>query len=268
MWDYGSHNERLLDGVADGGTLWLFTSRQEGDRPMRYHLAYKLVDCTRVDPHQSLFSGKYKYVVRAKDWTGSRHFKYNDATRTLERLHFASAMPMSELADDVGVHLVCVPELTLADVALLERLQHKIENGRAVFISYAHSDSAFASALELELSARDISASRDVAFLQPSQEWEAALRQEVTGTDCFLVLISPASGASKWVKKEVQWALREYDAHDLVKAITPVVLPSGGWEKFPELHRFQHWQYPLSEAKKEDFDTLANGIVSARDRLR
>jgi hypothetical protein len=265
VYDYGSNNERLLQRVADGGTLWLITSRRKGGGPMRYHLAYKLVNCTPVDSHQSLFSGQWKYVVRAKDWAQSRHFRYNDATDTLRRLHFTSGKPMSEVVN-IGLRLLSIPELTPADIAILERLQHKIENGRAVFLSYSHSDSTLASTLEFELSRRDIGVSRDVAFLLPGQEWEAALRQEVTGTDCFLVLISPDAASKAWVKQEVQWALREYDEQGLVKAIIPVVLPSGGWEKFPELHRFQYWQYPPSEAKKEDFDKLANGIVSARGR--
>lgn len=266
VYDYGSDQEHLLQRVADGGTLWLITSRRKGDGPTRYHLAYKLVNCTKVDPQQSLFSGQWKYVVRARDWAQSRHFRYNDATDTLRRLQFTSGKPMSEVAN-IGLRLLSIPELTAADIAMLERLQHKIENGRAVFISYSRSDSAAASTLEFELSTRDISTSRDVAFLQPGQEWEAALRQEVMGSDCFVVLVSSAAAESRWVKREVQWALAEYEAHGLVKAILPVVLQSGGWEKFPELHRFQHWQYLPSEAKKEDFDKLANGIVSARGRM-
>jgi hypothetical protein len=266
VYDYGSNQERLLLRVADGGTLWLITSRRKASGPTRYHLAYKLVNCVKVDPQQSLFSGRWKYVVRARDWAQSRHFKYNDATDTLRRLQFTSGKPMSEVAN-IGLRLLSIPELTAADIALLERLQHKIEDSRAVFISYCRSDSAAASTLEVELSTRDISTSRDVAFLQPGQEWEPALRQEVMGTDCFVVLISSAAAESVWVKREVQWALAEYKAHGLVKAILPVVLQSGGWEKFPELHPFERWEYPASDPRKEDFDKLANGIVEGRRRV-
>jgi len=262
VYDYGSDQEILLDRVATGGTLWLITSRRKGKNPRQYHLAYKLVSCTRVDPHQSLFSGQYQYVVRSKDWAHSRHFKYNLATDTLRRLHFTSGKPMSEVAN-IGLRLLTIPALTEEDVSLLERLQHKIESGRTVFISYSHQDSTFASTLEAELGQRDVSASRDVAFLQPGQEWAAALEREVLGTDCFLVLISPQSAESPWVHREVQWALNEYDAHGLVKAILPVLLPSGGWEKFPELHRFERWQYPPSKARAAGFDRLASGIVAA-----
>src|SRR5512139_2070335 len=87
-YDYGSDQPQLIPRVAEGGTLWLITSRRKGKNPRQYHLAYKLVDCSQVDPHQSLFSGRWKYVVRARDWDHSRHFKFNDATSTLRRLCF------------------------------------------------------------------------------------------------------------------------------------------------------------------------------------
>ncbi len=267
VYDYGSHDERLL-AVADGGTLWLVTRRQGGGAVARYHLAYKLVECTQVDPHGSLFSGSYRYVVRARDWARSRHFRYNDATGTLWRLSFSPAEPAAGAANDLERRLQSVPELTSADVALLERLQHKIERGRAVFVSYSHEDSAFASTLELELGERHISVSRDVVFLEPGHEWERALQQEVSGTDCFVVLVSSNAAGSEWVRREIGWALREYEEGGLVKAIIPIALPSGGGGEFPELVRFQHWRFPASGEDRAGFDKLAEGIVSARERER
>jgi hypothetical protein len=262
VYDYGSNQKRLLQRVADGGTLWLVTSRRKGDGPLLYHLAYKLVGCKEVDRDDSLFSGeKWQFVVRAGDWAQSRHFGYNDATDTLRLLEFTSGKPMRE-TNNIGLRLLSIPELARDDIAKLERLQHRIDNGRSVFISYTRSDSGVASEIEAELGMRDISSSRDIAFLQPGQDWAEALRQEAMVCDCFVVLVSPKSSQSRWVKNEVRWALAEYEAHGLVKAIVPVVLPSGGWEKFPELHRFERWQYPPSDVKKESFDKLAKGIVS------
>lgn len=263
VYDYGSDQQQLLRRVPEGGTLWLVTSRPQRAGPRHYHLAYKLVNCKSVDPRQSLFSGKWKHVVRARDWAQSRHFRYNDATDTLRRLRFATGRPMSEVKN-IGLRLLSIPALTSEDIALLERLQHKIENGRAVFVSYSREDSAAAATLEHELGNRDVSTSRDVAFLDPGQEWADALRREVTGTDCFLVLISPASAKSAWVRREVAWALQEYEAHGLVKYIVPVVLPSGGWEEFPSLHRFEKWEYPRPDAKEQSFDKLAKAIAGAR----
>jgi len=253
VYDYGSNQKRLL--------------QRKGGGPLRYHLAYKLVDCKQIKPENSTFSGVWDYVVRAGDWAKSRHFRYNDAIDTLQLLEFTSGTPMRENAN-IGLRLLSIPELSRDDIVRLERLQHKIENGRAVFISYTRSDSKFASVLEDQLSARDISSSRDVGFLHPGQDWKEALQQEAMGCDCFVVLVSQKSAESKWVKNEVRWALAEYEAHGLVKAIVPVVLPSGGWEKFPELQRFERWQYPPDEARKESFDKLANGIVSLSASLK
>jgi hypothetical protein len=61
-----------------------------------------------------------------------------------------------------------------------------------------------------------------------------------------------------WVRKELRWALDEFDSDGLVKSIVPILLPEGGWDDFPDLHRFEHWQYPQRGAG--DFDRLANGI--------
>ena len=54
VYDYGSNQKRLLQRVADGGTLWLVTSRRKGDGQRRYQLAYKLVACKEVKPGRFL----------------------------------------------------------------------------------------------------------------------------------------------------------------------------------------------------------------------
>jgi hypothetical protein len=260
VYDYGSKQRRLLERVGDGGTLWLITSTRRTRQPRRYHLAYKLVDCLPVEPSASLFSGRYDYVVRARDWEASRHFGFNDASSTLRRLRFTSGKPMAEVSNP-GLRLLSIPELTNGDVTLLERLQHQIEQGRNVFISYSHRDAAIASAIEAELATRDVSVSRDVTMLAPGQPWEQALREEVAGTDCFVVLISPHSATpGSYVRREVNWALAEYASGGLVSTILPILLPGGRWEAFPKLHRFQRWDYPARATRSDAFDQLAAGI--------
>jgi hypothetical protein len=265
---YGSDQRRLLERVADGGTLWLVTSTRRGRQPRQYHLAYKLVDCVAVDPADS-FSGRYRYVVRGEDWRASRHFGFNDATSTLQRLRFTSGRPMAEVANP-GLRLLSIPELSTEDVKLLERLQHKIEQGRNVFISYAREDDAVASLIERELADRDVSVGRDVSILHPGQPWEDALRQEVAGTDCFVVLVSPNSAAARsFVHREVAWALAEStSAGGLVTTILPVLLAGGGWEDFPELHRFHKWDYPTGTTRTEAFDRLAKAIAKTPQRSK
>jgi hypothetical protein len=259
VYDYGSDKKLLHQRVADAGTLWLITSTRKSKEPRRYHLAYKLANCKIVRPEESIFSGKWKYVVRAQDWEKSCHFGYNDATDTLRRLQFTSGKSMSEVTN-MGLRLLSIPELNPEDVTLLKRLQHKIVNGRTAFVSYSRADASLAAKIESELGKRDVSVSRDVAFLKPGQEWAEALLQEVSGTDSFMVLISPNAAKSTWVRREVNWALSEYEASGLVKSVIPVVLPRGGWEHFPELHRFERWDFPVSSRQEEEYDRLVEGI--------
>lgn len=263
VYDYGSDQKQLLKRVADGGTLWLITSTRKAKEARTYHLAYKLVNCTEVPPEESIFSGQWKYVIRSQDWHQSRHFGYNDAISTIRQLSFTSGKPMSEVTN-LGLRLLSIPQLTNEDIVLLNRLQHKIENGRTVFISYSRTDATITTEIESELGKRDVSVNRDVAFLKPGQEWAEAIQQEVTGTDCFMVIISPSSADSAWVKREVEWAISEYDKNGLVKAIIPIVLPQGGWEKFPELQRFEKWDYPQKENQEEMLNRLAEGILQSR----
>ena len=48
-----------------------------------------------------------------------------------------------------------------------------------------------------------------------------------------------------------------------MKAILPALLPSVGWEKFPELYHFERWRYPPSKAQGAGFDKLAASIPTA-----
>jgi len=258
VYDYGSDQKRLVNLVGQGGTLWLVTSKG-GPGHKTYHLAYKLADCHAIPREQSYFSRAWKYVVRARDWDHSLHFKYNHATDTLRRLCFASGPHMSG-ESNMGNRIAHIPELTSEDVSLLERFQHKVQSGRSVFLSYSHADHAAASILEEELEKRDIHVSRDITFLKPGEEWKPALEREAKSMDCFLVLISTDSAASKWVRQEVDWALDEYSRQGLVKKIIPVVIDEEGWQAFSEsIREFQKWQLPLPR-DPDAFNRLSHAI--------
>ena len=64
---YACKRPRLLKAVEDGDTLWLVTSRMASDQTLRYHLAYKLVDCVHADPSQEKEERFGRYMVRARD---------------------------------------------------------------------------------------------------------------------------------------------------------------------------------------------------------
>lgn len=269
VYDYGSNQARLVELVGDGGTLWLVTSTRRPPAPRQYHLAYKLTDCKPIDPADfSAPSGRYDYVVRSRNFHTSRHFRFNNATSTLRRLRFTSGRPMAETTN-IGLRLLSIPELTSGDVERLERLQHRIEYGRNVFLSYSRKDAVAATAIETELGERDMTVSRDISMLRPGQPWKEGLHREVTSTECFLVLVSPNSAdRGSFVRREVEWALNEHDSKGLVTTIVPIVLDSAGWEDFPELHPFTRWDYPARAAHREFFDRLAPGIAKETAHAR
>jgi hypothetical protein len=133
VYDYGSDQAQLHQRVANGGTLWLITSTRKAKQPRRYHLAYKLVNCTVVRPEESIFSGDWKYVVRAKDWGQSRHFGYNDATDTVRRLQFTTGKAMSDVSN-IGLRLLSIPELRTEDVVLLQPLNSGMQEQGQTFL--------------------------------------------------------------------------------------------------------------------------------------
>lgn len=259
VYDYGSDQKRLVDIVGKKGTLWLVTSRGHVKERRSYHLAYKLSECYQVPRENSIFSGKWKYVVRAGNRDNSTHFAYNDITDSIQRFQFTSGKPMSE-AQNVGLRLLTIPELRASDIDLVERIEHKLLLGRTVFLSYSHRNRVIISRLESELEKRDVRAKRDTTLLLSGDKFEEALAKEVKSTDCFIVVISPASAKSEWVHREVNWALSELRLGGLVKRIIPLVIAGGGWNSFPQLHQFHRIDMPAS-AGAEFFNRMANDIA-------
>jgi hypothetical protein len=263
---YASKQKRLVDLAGDGGTLWLVTSRRRRGEPHRYHLAYKLVDCVAASPSEEKAERFGPYMVRARDWDRSVHFPYNDATDTLRRLRFTSGKPLAEHSN-IGLRLLSIPQLTQDDIALMETFQHKVLSERTVFLSYSHRNRRVAARLEREMEARNVHVYRDATSLRAGEDWKAALERAARGADCVMVLVSPAAAASKWVRREVNWATAELKVGGLVERIVPLVLPSGGWDDLAELHPFQRLDY----ARRPDaafFDHLAEQIASIPRRRR
>jgi hypothetical protein len=261
VYDYGSDQKRLVETLSDGGILWLVTSRKRPKQPRSYHLAYKLADCFQVPREASLFSGRWQYVVRAGSREESVHFHYNDVTNTLRRLEFTSGRPMAEV-DNIGLRLLRIPELTQSDIELMERFEHRLLHGRTCFLSYSHRNKMIASRLEQELEKYDIHITRDATLLRAGDDWQKAIAKEVRSADCFIALISPVAAKSRWVVKEVDWAVSEFKVQGLVSKIIPLVLPGGGWSSFPQLHHFQRVDMPPS-ASTEFYSRLATDISLA-----
>ena len=102
-----------------------------------------------------------------------------------------------------------------------------------------------------------------------AEKWEESIRRGLESCDWFLVVMSPRSLASRWVKAEVLWAMDERP-----KRIVPVLLEDCNWHDFhlpleaavaaPRIH---HQLLPPNTLFEEPYATLdpaAHAALSAR----
>lgn len=264
---YACKRPRLLTAVETGDTLWLVARRPGEDQKPHYRLAYKLVDCIKVEAPKAREEQFGSYMVKACDRTRSQHFPSNDITATLRRLRCTTGRPLWEETNLGNRLTVSIPRLTSEDIMIMEAFQQRVLTERTVFISYSHQDTAAAERLQMELEARNIHVFRDEPSLRPGEPWRPRLEREVRASDSLVVLISPAAGASSWVRQEVAWALNEQQAGGPVVRIVPILLPAGGWEAYPELHHLHRVDHP-AQPDPAFFDRLAEQLQREPRRQR
>jgi hypothetical protein len=78
---------------------------------------------------------------------------------------------------------------------------------RQVFISSAASDSAWARKLADQLRAADVDAWEPSTDLLPGADFSAEVARALDRAEALVVLISPSSMKSEWVRQEIQHAL-------------------------------------------------------------
>jgi WD40 repeat protein len=97
------------------------------------------------------------------------------------------------------------------------------------FVSYSHGqDAPLARALQSELERfarpwyrpRAVRVFRDATNLSASPGLWQSIEQALEGSSWFILIASPASAASEWVRKEVQWWLAHRDAGRILLALT------------------------------------------------
>ncbi len=76
-----------------------------------------------------------------------------------------------------------------------------------VFLSYAPSDRTFAKALSAKLTERGLSVWRDEEELLPGDNWALQTGEALKRSKAMVVLVSPESMRSKWVRHEIEYAL-------------------------------------------------------------
>jgi hypothetical protein len=79
---------------------------------------------------------------------------------------------------------------------------------KEVFISYSGKNVAFASRLRRTLAAHGVRSFQSKANIRGAQEWHDEIGGALKRCDWFLVILSPQSVASRWVKHELIYALQ------------------------------------------------------------
>jgi hypothetical protein len=78
-----------------------------------------------------------------------------------------------------------------------------------IFLSYSHEDKPIAQALARELEERHAAVWFDEHMLVPGDRLTERIAEAIRSSDVFLLLISPASEASKWTRRELELALAD-----------------------------------------------------------
>lgn len=92
---------------------------------------------------------------------------------------------------------------------------------KKLFLSHASSDRPFVSKLATFLTERKIPFWYSERHLVGAQQWHDEIGRALKACDWFLVVLSPAAVKSRWVKRELLYALQE-DRYE--KRIIPVLI--------------------------------------------
>src|SRR6185436_953300 len=94
-------------------------------------------------------------------------------------------------------------------------------NPRGLFLSHASKDRPLADALAATLRAHGVRVWYSTTQLRGAQQWHDEIGKALKRCDWFLVLLTPDSVRSRWVKHELLFALNEkrYEDH-----IVPVLV--------------------------------------------
>ena len=94
----------------------------------------------------------------------------------------------------------------------------KQRSNKTVFISYSRSDSDFVNDLANWLRESGCAIWQDTSALRGGETWASGIDQAVRASDVIVVVLSPASTASEWVRKETLLALK------LRKPVVPILI--------------------------------------------
>ena len=127
-------------------------------------------------------------------------------------------------------------------------------SGPYFFISYSSADTALQQKIVAELRERGVNVWVDIENLVPgSPAWEREIEKSIRGASGIIVLLSPDSNNSEWVRREVSFA----EEHD--KPIFPVHIRGDENDSIP-LRLSSHQRVDLRRNFSKGLDNLANAL--------
>ena len=116
------------------------------------------------------------------------------------------------------------PFLSAFERVPIAEIKARPRNPRQVFLSHAHEDAEFARRLATDLQGAGLNVWMTPDSIRPGESWMSAIERGLGESGIFLVLLTPNSVRSQWVKKQAQWALQA-DQSNTVKLV-PILVKS------------------------------------------
>jgi len=122
------------------------------------------------------------------------------------------------------------------------------------FMSYSREDVVLQQRIVAELRGRGLNIWVDIENLIPgSPAWEREIERSIRGAEGIIVLLSPDSNNSEWVRREISFA------EDNEKRIFPVLITGEEDDSIP-LRLSDHQRVDLRSNFQNGIDELANGL--------
>jgi hypothetical protein len=127
-----------------------------------------------------------------------------------------------------------------------------------IFISYSRRDQEFVTRLASELDAQIAGVWFDQSTIQLGQEWQTEILEGIRDCKAFILVLSPDSMESRYVREEVNKAL------ELGKTIFPVIYRAADWTgEFASLVRDIQTLDLRSGSYTDNFQRLVDGLIEA-----
>lgn len=148
----------------------------------------------------------------------------------------------------------------------LQKFDDRSSNEGGVFISYSHKDKAFVEVLSAQLDSDNINYWRDDKDLFAGDVIDTAISQGIKKSWIFLIVISPQSAESLWVKRELEEAA--YHETEGKKVIIPVLIGNHSKKSVPDRLKNKVYIEFSTDNSDEAYHKLKRSITHHISRLR